>query len=366
MSNMRVALIYDDQIRPETTGSYCKRALDGLADIRHVRPSEIGTVAPQEFDLYLRIDDGLNYELPDGLRPSAWWMIDTHMNLESYRSSARRFDFVFAAQRDAALLFQNENICDAKWLPLACDPDIHRKHETPKQYDVCFVGNMLPGIRTELLELISRRYPQHFIGQCYFEEMAKKYSVSRVVFNRSVRDDLNMRVFEALACGSMLLTNSLHDNGQEELFRSGVHFETYDCAEDLLDKLNYYLAREEARERIGSVGREEAITRHTYRQRMEEILLAVERSSSVHLVPAACTPKKQTRADAIYYDMPRPDVLALIPTTARRVLDVRLWRWESRGIGKGAAARGGRGHRIRSRGCRRCSRQTRSCHHRRH
>jgi GT2 family glycosyltransferase/tetratricopeptide (TPR) repeat protein/2-polyprenyl-3-methyl-5-hydroxy-6-metoxy-1,4-benzoquinol methylase len=322
MSITRIALIYDDQSRPETTGTYCKRALSQLAEVRHYRPAEIGAISPREHDLYLCIDDGLRYDIPDRLRPAAWWMIDTHMDIDWYRGRAKSFDFVFAAQRDAVLQFQEQNICDAKWLPLACDPDIHCKHEAPKLYDVCFVGNVVRGIRADLLSLISQRIPRHFIGRCYFEEMAKMYSSSRIVFNRSVANDLNMRVFEGLACGSMLLTNSLDGSGQEDLFRSGIHLETYTCAEDLLDKIGYYLARDDLRDRIGSAGREEAVARHTYRHRMEEILLAAQRSSRRHRVPTELPPRKQTRADVIYYDMPRPEVLAIIPRTARRVLDV--------------------------------------------
>ena len=52
--------------------------------------------------------------------------------------------------------------------------------------------------------------------------MARIYSASRIVFNRSIKDDVNMRVFEALASGSLLLTNDLAANGQAELFRDGV------------------------------------------------------------------------------------------------------------------------------------------------
>ena len=44
-----------------------------------------------------------------------------------------------------------------------------------------------------------------FVGRAYFEEMAKIYSASRLVFNRSIKNDVNMRVFEAVACGSLLL-----------------------------------------------------------------------------------------------------------------------------------------------------------------
>ncbi len=39
--------------------------------------------------------------------------------------------------------------------------------------------------------------------------MARTYSAARTVFNRSIKNDINMRVFEALASGSLLVTNDL-------------------------------------------------------------------------------------------------------------------------------------------------------------
>src|SRR5262249_48000855 len=163
---------------------------------------------------------------PADLRPCAWWAIDTHLNFDWCLKKAGRFDCVFAAQQDGAERLHQEGIGSSHWLPLACDPAVHRKHEVRKQYDVAFVGNVFPGPRAELLELIGQHFRNTFVGNCYFEELAKTYSACRIAFNRSIRNDINMRVFEALACGSMLLTNDLRDNGQEELFRDGVHLVT--------------------------------------------------------------------------------------------------------------------------------------------
>jgi spore maturation protein CgeB len=272
MEIQRIALIFDSTLRPETAGVYCQRALERLADVRHFQPHELDQVRPGDFDLFFNIDDGLHYHLPPALRPSAFWAIDTHLNFERCRDKAPRFDIVFAAQRDGVDLLKSIGVSSASWLPLACDQEIHRKHDVPKQFDVAFVGNILSGPRAELLRLIRQRYRNSFIGQCYFEEMARAYSAGRIAFNRSIRNDINMRVFEAVACGSMLLTNDLNDNGLAELFQDGVHLATYREREDLLDKLAFYLERESIRERIAAAGRAEAIAKHTYAHRMERVL----------------------------------------------------------------------------------------------
>ena len=58
----RIALIYDDSLRPDTTGGYCLRALRSLASATHVPPHRIGDTRGQ-FDLWLRVDDGLDFRL---------------------------------------------------------------------------------------------------------------------------------------------------------------------------------------------------------------------------------------------------------------------------------------------------------------
>ena len=97
-----VALIFDDQIRPDTTGVYCRRALQKLLRVEHFRPDDLARIPRTGFDLYLNIDDGLNYRLPPDLHPSAWWAIDTHLNLDWCLQRAPDFDIIFTAQRDGA------------------------------------------------------------------------------------------------------------------------------------------------------------------------------------------------------------------------------------------------------------------------
>src|SRR5262249_36214570 len=147
MNVRRVAVVFDDTARPETTGVYCRRALGSLVQVRHFLPAELSDVPRTGFDLYLSIDDGLDYPLPADLRPYAWWAIDTHLDFPRCLSRAKGADFVFAAQRDGAARLRQEGIVSACWLPLACDPEIHRQHQVEKAFDVGFVGNICPGPR---------------------------------------------------------------------------------------------------------------------------------------------------------------------------------------------------------------------------
>jgi hypothetical protein len=153
MGLRRIALIYDATLRPETAGVYCQRALSRLAEVEHFQPHDLERIPREGFDLYLNIDNGLRYHLPAELRPSAFWAIDTHLDFDRCREKAPRFDVVVAAQRDGVDLLRGIGVRSASWLPLACDPEIHRKHNVAKQYDVAFVGDMFPGPRGDLLSV---------------------------------------------------------------------------------------------------------------------------------------------------------------------------------------------------------------------
>ena len=288
----RILLVFDDRPRPETTGTYVRRAFDRMLAqgdidaVRHVRPDEISQLGGDIFDLVVVVDDGLDDPLPDGLGPVVYWAIDTHIDFDRSLARSRQADFVFTAQKDGAERLRQAGIASARWLPLACDPRIHAKHDVPKERDLCFVGNVFPGPRADLLRLLQQVFPGMYVGNAYFDDMARLYSSSKIVFNRSVGNDVNMRVFEALASGSLLITNdlaagNLGGNGQPDLFRDGIHLATYRTGEELLDKARYYLRRDDLRERIAAAGRAEVLAKHCYDHRVRDWLSVAGRTGGV-------------------------------------------------------------------------------------
>ena len=106
----RIAILFDNTVRPETTGTYCLRALEAMlrdgqiAAVEHVLPSGLpNLVATRDnWDLVVAIDDGLACDLPPGLPPVAWWAIDTHVEYDRCVARARQSRWTFAAQRDGA------------------------------------------------------------------------------------------------------------------------------------------------------------------------------------------------------------------------------------------------------------------------
>ena len=268
---MRVALIFD-KTRPDTTGVYLERVCHQLglaADHWWLRDVER---IPAAYDLYLRIDHGDDYAvpLPPRLRPAVFYVIDTHVphNWRKIRRIAPRYDLIFCSQREAA-----ECLPDAKWLPLACDAELHRRIDTPMVWDVAFVGTDGGAPRKFYLQALRERYRSSFIGRADYRELASIYSRARIGFNYSIANDVNMRIFEILASETILLTNALDG---DDLRRLGLedrrHLVLYRTPRQLFDLIDDLLAHPQQREAMAQAGARLARERHTYAHRMSQLL----------------------------------------------------------------------------------------------
>jgi spore maturation protein CgeB len=75
----------------------------------------------------------------------------------------------------------------------------------------------------------------------------------------------NMRLYEATGAGSCLLTDWKSNIG--ELFAEGVEVVTYKSAAECVEKVNYLLAHEEARQAIGAAGQRRTLRDHSFANR---------------------------------------------------------------------------------------------------
>ncbi len=264
----KVALFYDHTIK-HTTGLYVKKALGRLCHVNVFHPLEIKKVA-QNYDLYLVVDDGSHYIFPHHLKPSAFWAIDTHLTISNDLIMAMNFDYIFCAQRNGAIQLRKYGFKNIEWLPLACDPDVHHHGPVEKIYDVGFVGNLWTGFRRELLCAIKSKYSNSCIGRADYTDIGKIYAKSRVVFNISVRNDLNMRVFEGLCSGSALLTDKI-DN-IEDIFIDNQDLFLFSSKEEALSKIDYLLKNTQETRRVSDNGYQKVIKEHTYLNRAKAIL----------------------------------------------------------------------------------------------
>ncbi len=81
-----------------------------------------------------------------------------------------------------------------------------------------------------------------------------------------------MRVFEAMASGSMLLTNEANDNGLEDFFQDRKHLVIYRNDNEIIELADYFLKNNDERERIAFDGMSNVLSEHTYGNRVEEMV----------------------------------------------------------------------------------------------
>lgn len=318
----RIALISNHETSPADTFTaawYSCRALESLCSVRYFRQSQIDEIRSADFDFYLYVDDGVERLQIPSLQPAIRWIINGYPLHERDRQMVHYFNLVFAAQRDSLERLKADGVSNVFWLPLGCDPRIHASidsnNQTDKQYDWCFVDQVDTPERLSLVENLKTRFPNCFVGVAVGTEMAQIVSASKVVINRSIANDVNMRVFEALSCGSLLLTNNMVKNGMDELFADGADYISYSSVEDALEKLEHLLKHVDLRESIAAQGRRTCHAQHTYRHRMAAVLAQAEKLAGPQVIEL----EHKARS---YYFCSQPEILELIPDGVSRVLDV--------------------------------------------
>lgn len=286
---------------------------------------EIADHLPPGFSprLLLWVDSGQG-EMAPGLKEipafKVAWFIDTHVAIEHRIVIARHFDYVFLAQKAQIPQFQAAGIKRVAWLPLACAEDLHQLPPCPRDLDVAFVGSLVSASgqkRKDFIDAVRGAFPNHFIGHAWPHEMAAYYARAKIVVNMCVNEDVNMRVFEAMGAGALLITDPAI--GLDELFEDGRDLVVYHDVDDALAKIRRYLDDEESRNAIAAAGRAKVLGAHTYGRRIQTLMDEVQKVCGPLAKPMLHHDPKTAEE---YYEHPRRELLPAIPQRARRVLDV--------------------------------------------
>jgi spore maturation protein CgeB len=235
------------------------------------------------------------------------WTIDPPFNFQPIIDIAPLYDHIFCQGTEAVELLNCAGIAGAQWLPVACDQSVHNPVKlSPKEKkhydnDVVFVGSYYPN-RAELLErlvdfglgiwgpgwekLDGRSKLRGCIKGAHTppSEWSKIYSASKIVLATHYRDpevkfpvyQASPRIFEALACRAFVISDDQRD--VFSLFKAEEHLSRFNDADELIEKIRYYLARPLEREEIAYQGRREVLSKHTYVNRIQKLLSIVSQS----------------------------------------------------------------------------------------
>lgn len=213
---------------------------------------------------------------------TAWYAIDTHMDFPKHVRIGRLFDVSFVAQKQYVERLTTSGVTQAQWLPLAYPTQIQPSEPQERKINIAYVGSdnaeMHPE-RSAMLAALKSDFSATKFGKASPIEMGQIYSSSKIVFNRAVNNDVNMRVFEAMGSGAALLTDIIVDNGMEDLFEDGVHHLTYKNQQHMLESASALLNDPKRAESIGTAAQKLVLEKHTYQHRADHMVAILANTS---------------------------------------------------------------------------------------
>jgi len=211
--------------------------------------------------------------------PSAFYAIDTPINEFWQKYYAHAFDRVYVDQYVQWRRWM-ANGCDwIRWLPLAADTTIYYPGENERERDlpVVFIGTVdskLRPKRSAILFRLKRMAELKIIdGSGRRSEtplkVADYYRHAKIVLNELLFDGINLRTFEAMACGAVVLTQ--RNRGEERLFQDGRHLLTY-THKDLEDVVQEALENPKLLQEISRESIKQISQNHTIKHRAVKVL----------------------------------------------------------------------------------------------
>jgi len=240
---------------------------------------------------------------------TAVWMADDPYYVDVTETFAVAYDFVFTLELNCVEFYKSIGCRQVFYLPLGVNPSVFRPRKIAhgQMRDIVFIGSgywnrvrLFEGIAKFLASknthisgiwwkqrLRHARMPSKIANHWKSPaETALGYSGSKIAINvHRAHDDLtfnrnsrgieafspNPRTFEIACSGTLQLTDARSD--LVRFYESGAEIVTYDSANDLKDKIDYYLRHEDERREIALRALIRTLKEHTYMHRLQELLL---------------------------------------------------------------------------------------------
>ena len=240
--------------------------------------------------------------------PTVVWFVDDPYVTDDTVKLSLHYDYVFTHERSCVRLYESIGCARVHHLPLAAFFGTFRPMPVARAYDsdVCFIGTGFPN-RIELFDQIARslqnrkvviagtlwnrmnnyRLIERFVVKDYVQvpESAHYYNGAKIVINLHrtpgispenrngmnwPAESINPRTFDMPACGTLQLTDERSE--LRELYDVGEELDVYRDAKDLLDKIDYYLSRDDERLRVAARGFRRKRKQHTFDSRIRTML----------------------------------------------------------------------------------------------
>lgn len=239
-----------------------------------------------------------------GTLTAEWFGIWTHLRDfdSSYVKSIKNYDIIFSCAELSQCL-QPYSPKRFKMIPFAYNPLFHKKmyinEEDRKKFgaDISFVGSLgkAHSNRIEFLEAITlsnfnlkvwgygiKDVPTEsplkkvFYGPIWGIDVTKVINGSKINLNMyldgydSLSRGINSRTFEIAGCSGFQMAK--YTPLIEEFYHIDKEVVCFNTKEELIDKIRFYLKRDDLRKKIASAAYEKTIKYYTYKNRVKEMI----------------------------------------------------------------------------------------------
>ena len=215
------------------------------------------------------------------------------------------FDHVAVFHPGYEKRFQKAGHPGAFLLPHAVRRRFFEGPDPAREFEIGWVGQTSGAIyndRSRLLPKLKKEFRTNNWSRNYnIEEVAEVYRRSHIVVNIGRDDfpqDANLRVFEVLASGALLIT-SLPSELTQLGFQQGLHFVGYEDSSGLNSLVRKYLDDDVARTEIAGRARALVLAEHTYDRRVEQLLARLAAPKLQKLAPARSWSESRARLVAL-------------------------------------------------------------------
>ena len=213
--------------------------------------------------------------------PVAFFIPDSPLHRFWMRRAAPAFSLLLTDQPQDARWFQSRGVT-SEWLPLAADPRLYHPGERSwdeRDLPFLFVGTVDDTRRLKrsaLLAVLRDECPLTLIDGNRVRgvpaaDVANAYRRARIVVNENMFPSVNLRLFEAMACGALVLTEYAEGHWQV-LFRDGEHLVSFAPANLRAQLKRLQTAPAADLARIARTGCEATHHHHLLRNRAETLL----------------------------------------------------------------------------------------------
>ncbi|MCY9668276.1 glycosyltransferase [Paenibacillus alginolyticus] len=242
-----------------------------------------------------------------GIRTAIWFADDPYFT-DHTALLAPHYDYVFTHEMSCVPFYAEVGCQQVYYLPLAVNTTVFKPLQVDPAYrsDICFIGSGFPN-RIDLFnkltpflaskkvllagslwdQLSQYELLKHGIKLQWIpiEESVKYYSGAKIVinvhrltyhetYNKNSRNlpghSINPRTYEIAACGTLQITDYRYD--LDQYYKPGLDIETFLNADELIQKMHFYLRHEEERLRIAIRGLRRTVQEHTFADRLVKMM----------------------------------------------------------------------------------------------